>query len=59
MIDRPDRLYGNDLQSNYQGQRVALGKHFKREKQEPREKRGERHEATQPTLFSEEEAAGG
>ena len=59
MIERPDRLYGNDLQSNYQGQQIALGKHFKREKQEPRDRRAERRGPTQPTLFSEEGTAGG
>lgn len=30
MIAVPDRLYGRALESNYQGQQVALGKHFKR-----------------------------
>lgn len=30
MTDVPDRLYGTQLQSNYQGQQIALGKHFKR-----------------------------
>ena len=31
MIEPPDRLYGFALDSNYQGQEVALSKHFKRE----------------------------
>ena len=31
MIEPPDRLYGHALDSNYQGQMMALGKHFKRE----------------------------
>jgi len=31
MIERPDRLYGPRLDSNYQGQEIALSKHFKRE----------------------------
>lgn len=30
MADVPDRLYGAQLNSNYQGQQTALGKHFKR-----------------------------
>ncbi|MDV7269573.1 2'-deoxycytidine 5'-triphosphate deaminase [Thioclava sp. A2] len=29
MADRPERLYGADLKSNYQGQGLKLGKHFK------------------------------
>jgi dCTP deaminase len=33
MAERPDRLYGETLGSSYQGQEIALGKHFKREKQ--------------------------
>ena len=39
----PDRLYGYALDSNYQGQEVALSKHFKRERA-----RG----PSQPSLFS-------
>jgi dCTP deaminase len=31
MIDVPDRLYGQRLASNYQGQEIALSKHFQRE----------------------------
>lgn len=31
MIEAPDKLYGYGLNSNYQGQEVALSKHFKRE----------------------------
>jgi dCTP deaminase len=43
MIEPPDRLYGFALDSNYQGQEVALSKHFKRERA-----RG----PAQPSLFS-------
>jgi len=43
MIEPPDRLYGYALDSNYQGQEVALSKHFKRERA-----RG----PSQPSLFS-------
>jgi len=43
MIEPPDRLYGYALDSNYQGQEVALSKHFKRERP-----RG----PAQPSLFS-------
>jgi dCTP deaminase len=43
MIEPPDRLYGFALDSNYQGQEVALSKHFKRERS-----RG----PAQPSLFS-------
>jgi dCTP deaminase len=42
MIEPPDRLYGFALDSNYQGQEVALSKHFKRERP-----RG----PSQPSLF--------
>ena len=31
MLEPPDRLYGHELDSNYQGQEIALSKHFKRE----------------------------
>jgi dCTP deaminase len=58
MIERPDRLYGSQLDSNYQGQEIALSKHFKRERQEPRDEREERSRFSQPTLFSPEEATG-
>jgi dCTP deaminase len=30
MIEKPDRLYGQKIGSNYQGQEIALSKHFKR-----------------------------
>jgi hypothetical protein len=30
MLEPPDHLYGVQLDSNYQGQIAALGKHFKR-----------------------------
>jgi hypothetical protein len=43
MIEPPDRLYGYALDSNYQGQEVALSKHFRRERA-----RG----PSQPSLFS-------
>jgi dCTP deaminase len=43
MIEPPDRLYGFALDSNYQGQEVALSKHFRRERA-----RG----PAQPSLFS-------
>jgi len=43
MIEPPDRLYGYALDSNYQGQEVALSKHFNRERA-----RG----PSQPSLFS-------
>jgi dCTP deaminase len=59
MIERPDRLYGNELDSNYQGQEVALSKHFKRERQEQREEREVRTEFDQPSLFPPEEPTGG
>lgn len=61
MIERPDRLYGSQLDSNYQGQEIALSKHFKRERQERQESRDaheERNRFSQPTLFSPEEATG-
>ena len=28
MLERPDRLYGQDILSNYQGQSPKLSKHF-------------------------------
>jgi dCTP deaminase len=42
MLEPPDRLYGYGLDSNYQGQEMALSKHFKREHQS---------ESAQPGLF--------
>jgi dCTP deaminase len=42
MIEKPDRLYGHALESNYQGQEVALSKHFRREHY---------GSAAQPSLF--------
>jgi dCTP deaminase len=42
MIEPPDRLYGYTLSSNYQGQEMALSKHFKRE---------HLNTLPQPTLF--------
>lgn len=32
MLDAPDRLYGALLESNYQGQEIALSKHFKHQR---------------------------
>jgi dCTP deaminase len=32
MLEPPERLYGQTLASNYQGQEIALSKHFKRER---------------------------
>jgi dCTP deaminase len=56
MADRPDRLYGETLGSNYQGQDVALGKHFKREKQGQPAHRETPAEPQQPGLFPLAEA---
>ena len=42
MIERPDRLYGHRLESNYQDQKIALSKHFKR---------GHRKGPIQPSLY--------
>jgi len=33
MVEIPERLYGYSMDSNYQGQSVALSKHFKRNHQ--------------------------
>jgi dCTP deaminase len=57
MIERPERLYGGQLNSNYQGQEVALSKHFKKERQEPAAQHENRSNFEQPSLFSLEEAA--
>lgn len=54
MIEPPDRLYGNNLNSNYQGQYIALSKHFKKERQWPRDEREEQY----PGLFPLDEAIG-
>jgi dCTP deaminase len=51
MAERPDRLYGETLGSNYQGQEIALSKHFKREKQHQPLPREPRTESEQPGLF--------
>jgi dCTP deaminase len=56
MTDRPERLYGETLGSNYQGQDIALSKHFKREKQGQPTQRGGHVESEQPGLFPIEEA---
>jgi dCTP deaminase len=42
MIEPPDRLYGYELDSNYQGQEIALSKHFRRDHQK---------HSLQPSLF--------
>jgi deoxycytidine triphosphate deaminase len=49
MSDVPDRLYGAQMQSNYQGQQIALGKHFKRKNTQA--------EASQAVLFEDFELA--
>lgn len=54
MIEAPDRLYGHMLDSNYQGQEIALSKHFKREKREQPEQpeqHEERNRFEQDSLF--------
>lgn len=49
MIEPPDRLYGGKIGSNYQHQRVALGKHFQRgQRVKPRQKPSD-----QSSLFPE------
>ena len=56
MIERPDRLYGEALGSNYQGQEIALSKHFKRGKQEQLSQHEDSAGSEQPGLFPIEEA---
>ena len=56
MAERPDRLYGETLGSNYQGQEIALSKHFKREKHDHAGHRNGRAASEQPGLFPVEEA---
>ncbi len=56
MSERPDRLYGAMLDSNYQGQEVALSKHFRREKQEQAVQHEIHTGPEQPGLFPIEEA---
>jgi dCTP deaminase len=51
MAEHPDRLYGDTLGSNYQGQEIALSKHFKREGQDQLAHRRVHAEAEQPGLF--------
>jgi dCTP deaminase len=52
MAERPDRLYGETLGSNYQGQEIALSKHFKREKHgQPVHRDAGHPEPEQPGLF--------
>jgi dCTP deaminase len=52
MAERPDRLYGETLGSNYQGQEIALSKHFKREKHDqPAHRDAGQAEPEQPGLF--------
>lgn len=55
MIERPDRLYGRQLDSNYQNQELALSKHFKNDRHE-QSVQGHRLESEQPSLFPLEEA---
>jgi dCTP deaminase len=50
MIEPPDRLYGDMLRSNYQGQEIALSKHFLHGSPQPTQ-RSERLD-DQPGLFS-------
>lgn len=63
MIEPPERLYGAGLRSNYQGQEIALSKHFRREKRDvpvPPELPEDRllPAADQPSLFPIEEVMG-
>jgi dCTP deaminase len=51
MAERPDRLYGEALGSNYQGQEIALGKHFKREQPDHPVPPDTRARSEQPGLF--------
>ncbi len=52
MIEVPDRLYGAMLDSNYQGQEIALSKHFKYEKREHAGQATEEHSGfQQDSLF--------
>jgi dCTP deaminase len=57
MMERPDRLYGGELNSNYQNQEVALSKHFKKDRPEQSPQPGSHLELEQPSLFSIEEAS--
>jgi dCTP deaminase len=56
MSETPDRLYGDALDSNYQGQEIALSKHFRREKPEAVGQPEGHVESSQPTLFSIEDS---
>jgi dCTP deaminase len=56
MSDPPDRLYGATLDSNYQGQEIALSKHFRRERPEQAVQHEFHAESEQPGLFPIEEA---
>jgi dCTP deaminase len=57
MAERPDRLYGETLGSNYQGQEIALSKHFKREsRDQPVHRDAGQPEPEQPGLFPLAEA---
>jgi dCTP deaminase len=51
MAERPDRLYGETLGSNYQGQEIALSKHFKRDSRDQPAPREGRADPEQPGLF--------
>jgi dCTP deaminase len=48
MIEAPERLYGDGLRSNYQGQEIALSKHFRRDRREQRPQPVQ--SATQPSV---------
>jgi dCTP deaminase len=61
MTEPPDRLYGDMLRSNYQGQEIALSKHFRREMREQAEQPEqpeERSRLEQDGLFPLPEPAG-
>jgi hypothetical protein len=56
MVEPPDLLYGYQRRSNYQGQEIALSKHFKRGAPERPARHANHAELEQPSLFSIEEA---
>lgn len=51
MIERPDRLYGDDVGSNYQGQETMLSKHFVAQTASAASEREERGEVGTAHLF--------
>jgi dCTP deaminase len=51
MAQSPDRLYGAALDSNYQGQEVALSKHFKRDRPGHSGRQNGQRGYAQPGLF--------